>query len=95
MWKRRQVQSRVLQRYTQLRPSSSSQNLTDQIAGLLPQNDDESRFNFLDRSADPISRELSPERESIMAIQVTLNDESLQRNAALHQENKELSEKSR
>ena len=52
-------------------------------------------ISSIDRSADPISWELSPERESIMAIQVTLNVESLQRNAALHQENKELSEKSR
>lgn len=46
--KRHQVQSRVLQRWrTQLRPS---RNLAGQTDELFSGNDDEPRFNFLDRS---------------------------------------------
>jgi len=48
-----------------------------------------------DRSADPTSRGLSSECESIMAIRVALNDENLQQNAALHEENESLTEESR
>jgi len=48
-----------------------------------------------DRNADPTSRGLSPECESIMAIRVALNDESLQQNAALHEKNESLTEESR